>query len=134
MAERMIQVPVSLIQKTILALRVNTPQSTRRARGEALAALLSQPTPTAEPMSADEFSARWRGADAVLRGMSEPAAPPSIAEMVPGTTFEWEGHRFMRLSATAQYPLVDDGGFLFDVDSIDPSTIRNITPPGDSNG
>lgn len=78
-----------------------------------LRALLSQPTPTAEP--------------------------PNIADMAPGTTFRarrnndnavwhlwcWTGRSLMRIGAstTAQ-------GAISDMD-IDPSTIREVTPPTD---
>lgn len=67
---------------------------------------LSQPTPTAEPCAviAEHAPHEWDvNEGAVGFGSRCPgvAAPPTTADMVPGTTFEWEGHRFMRLSATS---------------------------------
>ncbi|WIE65937.1 hypothetical protein DEI99_005205 [Curtobacterium sp. MCLR17_036] len=94
-------------------------------------AALSQPTPTAKPTGPhpgeldSEFIERHRS-----------AAPPSIADMVPGTTFRmrrnndsvwhlwcWTGRALMRIGAH-----VTVQGAIGEMD-IDPSTIRDVTPP-----
>lgn len=133
----------------------------RREVANDLDALLSQPTPTAEPMRAAqsdggdrliEFAEEMLGVPLepwqmrlcrrvfggnVGRSTGRPdAAPPSIPDMMPRTTFwartkwghEWpfvaEGGNAIRANVSG-YP---DGILLHEFD-IDPATIRDVTPP-----
>jgi hypothetical protein len=66
---------------------------------------------------------------AYLARPAAPAVPASIADMVPGTTFtavfHGEQDRFFRCRES----LARAGRYLVSMDAIDPSTIRDVTPP-----
>lgn len=124
----------------------------------ALRALLSQPTPTAEfrfsaetgeelrPYQAATGDVRARIAAAVMPGWTPEAvdaaygaymsddttAPPSIADMVPGTTFTrtnstWKVYK--RGAASGRMMVESPEGTIHYLDSIDPSTIRDVVVP-----
>lgn len=122
MTESTVQVPVSLIEQIDRDLGENAwhpddcpgshPAHCLCAVGDArraLRALLSPPIPT--------------------------AAPPSIADMVPGTTFRFEGETWavadggdaVRVSAAGWRTYRTLNGF-------DPSTICDVTPPASAPG
>lgn len=99
MTEPTVQVPVSLIERIAAELEVD---SRIRSAGD-LRALLSQPTPTDEPVSAEqawgegfEAGATWPQHTASGVPVDPPRnpyeqdsatpTPPSIADMAPGTT------------------------------------------------
>ena len=131
MAEPTVQVPVSQVTQWRNDLQAMLPPGTYAILRE-LDALLSQPTPSAEAMSADEFSARWRGADTALRRMSEPAEPPRIEDMAPGTTFTAilnGGKRLRTYTVTERRILTESEGGAYALGDIDPSTIRDVQPP-----
>ncbi len=150
MAEPTVQVPVSLPTRDEVAAEVkrvthawsgpsmdefvNDPPTRKHyAIADAVLALLSQPAPTAEPRDPD----RWKKQAQEMLD----AAPPSIADMVPGTTFTAEGegvpgtlHRFEVRDVTT--PLGDrylrcltHEGRGARGSYVDPSTIRDVTPP-----
>jgi hypothetical protein len=147
-AEPTAQVPVSLIERAKNAL-LEVPPSSRNADiyGE-LHTLLSQPSPSALPHFCtpgctnencpvkpltDAEAAELR---AVLsdRGLAMPVGPPSIADMVPGTTFtaqQWGGATHFPLKAISaeRFEVQDDAGGWLSVEDVDPSTIRDVTPP-----
>jgi hypothetical protein len=101
--ERTVQVPVSLAQRILLALRVNTPQSTRVHVGTELQSLLPV------PLTPDD--------------------------MAPGTTFRGRTPDGV-LSHEDRLWMVTDDGYLLSTGGhhivdrrIDPSTVRDVTPP-----
>lgn len=73
-------------------------------------ALLSQPTPSAEP--------KQLSPDAMQRALDYHGWPPRIEDMAPGTTFTAEARFLVDVHGT---PLAHSG--------FDPSTIRDVTPP-----
>lgn len=131
MAERTVQVPVSLIESLRNGFNGGRINSARQAFNE----WDEQSTPTASlpGLTASELRA-WRSIDAQ---QSARPAPPRIEDMAPGTTFRarrnndnavwhlwcWTGRALMRIGAstTAQ-------GAIGDMD-IDPSTIRDVQVP-----
>ncbi|PYY32366.1 hypothetical protein DEI89_13110 [Curtobacterium sp. MCBD17_030] len=97
-----------------------------------------------EPMP--ECHLHGRGAEERRQIDLSTAEPPRIEDMAPGTTFTGDrpkghlvaeggqivrrhGRRFMKLVFLADSELVNDRGELVDADEIDPSTIRDVTPP-----
>ncbi len=148
MAEPTVQVPVSLVERAADLLDKHYLGIT----GARLRALLSQSAPTAEPertyTATDVQEAFERGCvrgeqDANERNCSRrqyekmqaslpPVAPPSIADMASGTTFTAE---------LTEYPLrplrftrevgwyVSVGSVDYAHTEVDPSTIRDVTPP-----
>lgn len=135
MAEPTVRVPVSLIEQEIRVgmQSVETPKQLARR----IETLLSQPTPTAE----DDFIKRIRNTTPrtdqsafdmeTQRPLGPPAAPPSIADMVPGTTFRDDlGVVYLRMSPREDdFVLTDSRGYFWFAYQIDPSTIRDVTPP-----
>lgn len=145
-AEPTVPVPVSLIERLLGNRTTDTWNELR--------ALLSQPTPSAEPPMCGAISALTNdpcvedaghnGRHMSIRGFSweplarweAPATPPSIADMVPGTTFRArvgaaQGSNFlMVIEDPAHDLLVDSYGQDWTADDIDPPTIRDVTPPG----
>jgi len=158
--ERTIQVPVSLIERAPHAPGCQVaglwilPENGGRAVQQSgkctcwkaeVDALLSQPTPSAERDDllsclelGDDGNYHWDTdmLDRLLeRHMGEfPAAPPRIEDMAPGTTFtaplrdNSEDRRWM---VTAHGLASSDGSAGVDSKWIDPSTIRDVTPPKD---
>jgi len=115
---------------------------------DAVLALFPQPAPSAEPSVQVPVSLVQRARDvvgacefdddvfdelnALVSRSPAPAEPVSIADMAPGTSFGCtvDSHntkvlRFMRTSEGA----VDEDGTYWPVADIDPSTIRDVTPP-----
>jgi hypothetical protein len=113
---------------------------------DAVLALFSQPspsTPSAEPdvdvcfyclgagyhdggdMRDDEPCSACRGT-----GLAE---PPRIEDMAPGTSFtasrDWGARLVMRFMVTKSSQCVDHNGTWANASSIDPSTVRDVTPP-----
>ncbi|MBF4602818.1 hypothetical protein [Curtobacterium sp. VKM Ac-2884] len=123
----------------------------RRKITDAVLAALSQSAPTAESSVSICACGHARGehwgaggqctmVDCSCRGhvhkefFGEVAAPPRIADMVPGTTFTAAYGRDLSASTrwmrcTGPSRCVNVGGVRFDADAIDPSTIRDVTPP-----
>lgn len=104
MTEPTVQVPVSLIKRAVEGLLKAPGRDAILVCGE-LHTLLSQPTPSAEP--------------------------PRIEDMAPGTTFTastWQKY-------LSHWTYLPDGGVLsgmgvwHDRADVDPSTIRDVTPP-----
>jgi len=132
-AEPTVQVPVSLIERAGNALLEVPPSSVNASIYSELHALLSQPTPTAEPNNwanghrwpCTRFYTSATERDACTCN----AAPPSITDMVPGTTFTAKTPTGWRrcLRATGFGVYVAEGQW--DYSRIDPSTIRDVTPP-----
>lgn len=98
-----------------------------------------QPTPRAEPVQYNGHNGLAVFADAARRlseGQAVPTAEPvSIAEMAPGTRFVGRT-RDGALSTMDRVWMVGDIGYVFSTgnhlltaDRIDPSTIRDVTPP-----
>lgn len=161
--DRTVQVPVSLIERIEreLEYRVRTVASRIRmaekhdepyprewvdnevvAGRERVRALLSQPTPTAEPCKRCAGTGYITSppmpdvVDLPCPNCSD-AEPPRIEDMAPGTTFtgttrQWPTQRFERVSrgrvkaenGTLWSPLDYQGR-----ERIDPSMIRDVTPP-----
>jgi hypothetical protein len=99
-----------------------------------LRALLSQSTPTGEPDWPKQTTQPGVTEEEVMRRIDRSVGKsPSIADMVPGTTFVTEGQRFMRIQTASGLgwapTLVSEGGMFAGADDIDPSTIRDVTPP-----
>jgi hypothetical protein len=149
-AEPTVQVPVSLIERVAAELEVDSrirsasdlraylvqprEQADRHIRQQQH---LSQPTPTVEPCTCPPPATHLGEGpdqDCPKHGDRFHAAPPSIADMVPGTTFtasygkDLSGTtRWMRCTGPSR--CVNVGGVRFDAYAIDPSTIRDVTPP-----
>lgn len=140
--DRTVQVPVSLIERALTSM---TTERYDNAAARELEALLPQPTPTAE--HADDCSIDvvtwvpgWEGVPTALPGHCDcgrgaDAKPPRIEDMAPGTTFTARLHLmdgltdrcvFMRVDGV---DVVDDAGARWHPQDIDPSTIRDVTPP-----
>ncbi len=124
-----------------------------RAGRDAAVALLSQPTPTAEPDACprcggtgevEDDSHRHTGLPTVGRcglcgGSGRVTAePPRIEDMAPGTTFvgtlsptrgSVAEPRTRRLFVTVGPDLYDERGLHWYEEDVDPSTIRDVTPP-----
>lgn len=127
MAERMMPVPVSLIEQAANLLAYGGTRDLDLAGS--FRALLSQPTPTAEPMSTEQIGQEY------LRLIT---TPPRIEDMAPGTRFVAEGlgvpgvdHPFeVRMTDSSEQVLYchlhHTGAQPW---YVDPSTIRNVTPP-----
>ncbi|PYY63635.1 hypothetical protein DEJ30_12030 [Curtobacterium sp. MCPF17_003] len=94
-----------------------------------LRALLSQPTPTAETVACPH----WEPGQITMRNgctaCRADAAPPSIAAMVPGTTFTAAATSDIWRWAVRTDGQVVSGLGIGPKSSIDPSTIRDVTPP-----
>lgn len=143
MAERMVQVPESLIEGLLNDFGNRRARAMRDAR-----ALLSQPTPTASESDIRlALARRWlnidrsdgfEGLHAILFGPlpsgTSTAEPPRIEDMAPGTMFTAQmigSNREHRLTAPnfgVQYHVADHDVWIHRRD-IDPSTIRDVTPP-----
>lgn len=143
--EPTVQVPVSLINR-LLGNRTTDDLAELRA-------LLVQPTPSATliPVSLIQNAPHddWCGARkfprrecdcwkqwvaSLLAKPLPPTAPPSIADMAPGTELTADYHpvtRRVRVIDTGSVWLrgIDDESPSVRVDDLDPSTIRNVTPP-----
>lgn len=109
MAEPTVQVPVSLIERALKVADILYPDGLPVR--EELRALLSHPTPSAEPVS--------------------------IADMAPGTTFvaryragafHGDAARWRKVDATL-VALASSAGTPVYATQLDPSTIRDVTPP-----
>jgi hypothetical protein len=112
---------------------------------ERLDALLSQSSPTG--CSICEGTGKWTEVvrdgfvpRVVLRECpvhGAPAAPPSITDMVPGTTFyaalvgDERVEQWMRVNSCHPVARMRDGLHCWPRD-VDPSTIRDVTPPEES--
>lgn len=130
MTERMVQVPVSLIEK----LRGFAQAARDYYTVEQVEALLSQPTPSAEHKpDCDRASELSTYCDchveqAVLHGPES----PQIEDMAPGTTFGIEFRwTVVRDPSGATFLYRDNNGYaqwLLASDG-DPTTIRDVTPP-----
>ncbi|MDT0211220.1 hypothetical protein [Curtobacterium sp. BRD11] len=92
----------------------------------AMSALLSQPTPTAEPIDAVSASCVD---GATPEQQRETAEPPRIEDMAPGTTFTAAASSDVWRWAVRQDGQVVSGLGIGPKSSIDPSTIRDVTPP-----
>jgi hypothetical protein len=105
MSERMIPVPESLIERIDSAYNNNASSDTFAGLIEELW-MLSQPTPTAEP--------------------------PRIEDLTPGSTFRadtthgTQGELFFAAADGWYYNIM---GIITNPSDIDPSTIRDVTPP-----
>lgn len=137
MAEPTVEVPVSLIRS------LHAEPVLSAYHRAVLAALLSQPTPTAEPVSprclfahtmvtADGRCGRCGAQLVDPRGQAD--APPRIADMAPGTTFVARPSGSPRWLAFSRLPgadpdVEDNEGDRWRWFAIDPSTIRDVTPP-----
>jgi hypothetical protein len=158
MDESTVQVPVSLTARDLLAQIEATYDvskllaAARRQDGPPTAgdyaiidALLSQPTPTAEHH--DLCATRIPGMGIPgLEGVPQPCnchlflpEPPRIEDMAPGTRFvgrhvkpeECGGvdHSWFVIRSSRPPLVISDEGQHWSGDSIDPSTIRDVTPP-----
>lgn len=125
MPEPTVPVPVSLIERTAAEYeRDGWPLAAEKWR-----ALLSQPTPTAEPKytkaSAAPKRLRVRGDGFV----TSPADPPSITNMAPGTRFRTDDDTWTVMDSFGDRWLQKGDGDAWDIEDLDPSTIRDVTPP-----
>jgi hypothetical protein len=93
-------------------------------------ALLSQPTPSAVLTGGIGYPVREAAQreDDRTRNVAI-AAPPSIADMVPGTTFEYGERWTVGHNLPDQPPHAHRGLEARYLDQFDPSTIRDVTPP-----
>ncbi|MBF4603739.1 hypothetical protein [Curtobacterium sp. VKM Ac-2884] len=89
-------------------------------------ALLSQPTPTTEPFDLDSPSCATPTPTAQDE---ETVAPPSIADMVPGTTFTAAATDDVWRWAVREDGLIASALGVGPMSALDPSTIRDVTPP-----
>lgn len=133
-----VQVPVSLIEGHAAFLD----RAGYTATANQMRALLSQPTPTAVLTGGIGYPVHEaaRREDEHARNLA-PATPPSIADMVPGTTFVANPYssdipsRFRVAEEDDLHPQVryklreSQTGGGWHAWSIDPSTIRDVTPP-----
>lgn len=130
------------IADAIEALRLEHPPWRRTPAIDAVLALFQQPTPSAE-------HDRHCASRTIMLPVDPPRAaacdcgaaaePVSIADMVPGTTFtarhvdpdECGGidHRWFVIRPGARPLVISDEGQHWSGDSVDPSTIRDVTPP-----
>jgi hypothetical protein len=126
MTEPTVQVPASLIEAL---LGESEPSRRVEARRQARA-LLSQPTPTAEPIDAVSASCVDGAAPEQQR---ETAEPPRIEDMAPGTTFTEEVRWTVTGTLSTGSTVAHSGsGEMRFADRFDPSTIRDVTPPKDA--
>lgn len=125
MVEPTVPMPLSLIEEA--ADLIESDRGAKILTVHRFRALLSQPTQTEKPHAPS--------CDGWMQDEGEctcgTAAPPSIADMVPGTTFS-----FLRVDGVRVRGFVIDGHITIDVegsawrhDEIDPSTIRDVTVP-----
>jgi hypothetical protein len=117
----MVPVPVSLIERLLGNRTTDTLNELR--------ALLSQPTPSAEHEVGCHACLNRDDAQCNCRA---PAAPPSIADMAPGTTFvgETSETRYLsRWTVLASGRIMSGMGIPHDPSEIDPSTIRDVALP-----
>lgn len=130
--ERTVQVPVSLIEEADAVMREGT-RHERYIMAARLAALLSRPTPTAE--HDDEcFAGEWNEAAGVTCVCTCGAEPLRIEDMAPGTTFTARRYGDLnyrwRKEPDGWYSRIVNGGRQVSPEPrIDPSTIRDVTPP-----
>jgi len=119
------------------------------ARADAVLALLSQPTPIEHCLlTANHTAHEWGGHEGQAGtgyqcpGTSE---PPRIEDMAPGTTLTgamlpadrggyrpegWERtRRWFVFGSGKGVRVVSDSGWPYQPEDIDPSTIRDVTPP-----
>lgn len=130
MAEPSVQVPVSLIERAIedavqkwwdgdQAPEDQGATYLAKAVKTAVLALLSQPTPSAEPYTPEDGPAPWGY-----------LPTDRIEDMAPGTTFT----ALVELDFTAttflgQWVASDPDGHHWVAGDFNPSTIRDVTPP-----
>jgi hypothetical protein len=122
----MVPVPVSLIERMLSAADAGLIPATIDRND--LRALLSQPTPTAEMIACPHWEP---GRITMRKGCTACAAtsvPSSITDMVPGTTFRDGKHQYTVEPVLLREVRRDDGQKFY-ADEIDPSTIRDVTPP-----
>ncbi len=133
MTEPTVQVPVSLIERAMKGL-LNAPGRDAILTCGELHTLLSQPStaPTAEPSGTDVLATDEEMAEFGEAERARIPEPPQIEYMAPGTTF-WgkftpggELRQFTRIEG--DYPVLIRG-VEYRADDIDPSTIRDVTPP-----
>lgn len=135
MAERMLLVPVSLIER-LRDTYVGRDYEAADAAVSALLALLSQPTPTAGACICT-FGPDTDGPniDCPIHGQW-----PIITDMAPGTTLiarpAGEDTQEARFRVAPAGRLTIEGWRLtgLTIDDLDPSTIRDVTPPGGDAG
>jgi hypothetical protein len=131
MPERMIPVPESLIAAAwaLLSDQPGNPVV------QALDALLSQPTPTAEPPATYEQGCDdgyLAGEHHVRNTATLPTAEPtSVEDMAPGTTFTEKVRWKVSAGALHGLAIVTRGGGrkVRALSEFDPSTIHDVTPP-----
>lgn len=148
--EPTVQVPVSLIEDWA----TQAEDAKAWSAANSMRHLLSQPTPSAEPVSAAQLLRERAEADpgshreSLARGYGVGDAPPRIEDMAPGTTFTCEyqdwatnGRPKQRYlcaiarsgSTSTRLCFLDPSGASLHIreaqQTIDPSTIRDVTPP-----
>lgn len=129
MTEPTIQVPVALIEgmphEDWCAAR-RFPREQCDCYRSRFTALLSQPTPTAEPMTLDQRAVAAFGPEVLER-----TGPPRIEDMEPGTTFRAQAYAqaYQMWRVVNATTVEHQSGFHHHVSVIDPSTIRDVTPP-----
>jgi hypothetical protein len=151
-AEPIVPAPVSLIERCIRAIRVGYGDVIHPDLLAELRALLSQPTPTEVEVEGSFFAVadlpatlarHMRALDEANRREKqhwiehhEPstpaAAPPSTADMPIGTTFTRTGDQWTVTKAGAfsgRAMVKSPEATIRYLDEIDPSTIRDVTPP-----
>lgn len=137
--DRTVQVPVSLIESAADALTLVGDM----AASNELLALLSQPTPTAEqectcfPVPERLHTTHYGATDPATTLEPNPdcplhfptAEPPRIEDMAPGTTFTAVSLRGPERWTRQIDGVTDRHGNVWSIDELDPSTIRDVTPP-----
>ncbi|WP_176491732.1 hypothetical protein [Curtobacterium sp. 'Ferrero'] len=103
-------------------------QKAAQQAADAVLALLSQPTSTAEH-DEDCFAGEWNEAAGVTCVCTCGVEPPRPEDMAPGTTFDSAGDTFTVMDSFGDRWLQKDDGDAWDIEDIDPSTIRDVTPP-----
>lgn len=132
MSEKYMQVPVSLIE------RLYAGEDVVDELHDLVPHRDSQPTPTAEASCECEHTSFDHGhseGDGCLHCPCKEftPAPPSIADMVPGTTFMARHVRgFWDQFSVECGSLRRQGRGTCGADEIDPSTVRDVTPPADA--
>jgi hypothetical protein len=104
------------------------------ARVHAVLALFPQPTPSAEPRTACATCDGTRYVTGPTGGgvpcPTCNAEPVSIADMAPGTRFVGDvRHGTQTFMVTIDSVIAAESGLNYFPEDIDPSTIRDVTPP-----
>jgi hypothetical protein len=103
-----------------------------------LAVLISESVSEQTRLAPWEARPAARAVLELFERLAQSTEPVSIADMAPGTTFtavmfdDSVRHEFIRNSG--RRPLIQDTGEWRQIEAVDPSTVRDVTPPPATQG